>query len=525
MIHSVRLAACLAGLLGFTTHALHAQHTPAAYSGAAEARTALAYNQAQSLGPLALHAFLVRMPKGADLHVHLSGAIYAETWLREAAEDGMCVDPAALAFAKHAGADCGPGELKAAAALEDEHLYDRLIDAFSMRTFVPVTGESGHDHFFATFDHFSGVSKARHLGEWLDEVASRAAAQNEQYLELMETPDFKAAAALSTRLLAANPSYAGDYSLYRDALLAAGLRQQLPPMREAYTRAEQDRRAREHCETAAPAPACQVELRYIFQVLRGMPPATEFAQLLLGFELAAADPRVVGINLVRPEDGRTALGEYGLDMRILSTLHALYPAVHITLHAGEVAPGLVPPSELGSHIRDAVEQGHAERIGHGVDVMYEDRPYELLAEMAARHIMVEINLTSNDVILNVKGDEHPLPFYLAAHVPVALSTDDEGVSRIDLTHEYVRAAVTYRLTYTQLKQMVRTSLEHSFLPGASLWEASAPESLTVPIFPCRGQLGSEVPGPACAAAIKASEKAQQQWQLEHRFHLFEASFR
>ena len=171
-----------------------------------------------------------------------------------------------------------------------------------------------------------------------------------------------------------------------------------------------------------------------------------------------------------------------------------------------------------------MEQAHAERIGHGVDVMYEDHPYDLLREMAAKHVMVEINLTSNDVILNVKGEDHPLPFYLAAHVPVALSTDDEGVSRIDLTHEYVRAAVTYHLTYPQLKQMVRTSLEHSFLSGASLWAVATPETLSEPVAACRGQLGAAAATGACAALVAGSEKAKQQWELEHRFHTFEASF-
>src|SRR6202007_3070515 len=138
-------------------------------------------------------------------------------------------------------------------------------------------------------------------------------------------------------------------------------------------------------------------------------------------------------------------------------------------HAGELAEGLVPPEGLCCHIRLAVEQGHAERIGHGVDVMYEERPYELLKEMAAKRVMVEIALTSNDVILGISGKNHPFPIYRKFGVPVALSTDDEGVSRIDITHEYVRAVETYGLRYSDLKQMARTSLEHSFLPGASLW--------------------------------------------------------
>jgi adenosine deaminase len=138
--------------------------------------------------------------------------------------------------------------------------------------------------------------------------------------------------------------------------------------------------------------------------------------------------------------------------------------------------------------------------------------------------MVEVNLTSNDVILNVKGNDHPFMLYRKAGVPVALSTDDEGVSRIDLTHEYVRAADTYPLSYHDLKLMVRTSIEHSFLPGDSLFERVTPEKLETPVAACRRQLGAETPAGVCATLVQGSEKAQQEWELEHRFHVFEASF-
>jgi adenosine deaminase len=97
--------------------------------------------------------------------------------------------------------------------------------------------------------------------------------------------------------------------------------------------------------------------------------------------------------------------------------------------------------------------------------MYERQPQQLLREMAARHVLVEINLTSNDVILGIKGRNHPLPVYLDAHVPVALATDDEGVSRIDLTHEYQRAVEEFGFSYGVLKEMVWNSIVHSFLPA------------------------------------------------------------
>jgi len=122
----------------------------------------------------------------------------------------------------------------------------------------------------------------------------------------------------------------------------------------------------------------------------------------------------------------------------------------------------VPYEGLCCHIRLAVEKGSAERIGHGVDVLYEDHPHQLLKDMATKHVMVEISLTSNDVILGITGKDHPFPLYRQFGVPVALATDDEGVSRIDLTHEYVRAVQTYDLHYMDLKQMVRTGIEHAF---------------------------------------------------------------
>src|SRR4029077_8554530 len=144
------------------------------------------------------------------------------------------------------------------------------------------------------------------------------------------------------------------------------------------------------------------------------------------------------------------------------------PKIHISLHAGELAPGLVPYEGLRDHIALAVRTAHAERIGHGVDIMYEDNPHELLHEMARNHVMVEISLTSNDVILGVSGKDHPFSIYRMFKVPMSLATDDEGVSRINLTNESFRAVQTYALKYPDLKQLVRTSIEHSFLPGASL---------------------------------------------------------
>jgi adenosine deaminase len=495
----------------------------------AEARTGLIYEANLHQGPEALRAFLEDFPKGADLHVHLSGAVYAETLIRDAAEDGACVDPVALALAKP---PCN-GKLIPATKFtgnidrQTQLLYDKLIDSLSVRSFVPTDRWSEHDQFFAVFDRTGGLKD--HTGEWVDEVASRAAAQNQQYLELMVTPPFSHAAQIaqaigwSPQLAAADPQ---AFAQFRQQLLDKGLRDEVAADREEVRTAEAQRKQLEHCSAAQAAPACHVEVRYIWQVLRDFSPEQVFAQTLLGFETAEAsidarDDTWVGINFVRPEDDYVAMRDYTMQMKMIGYLHSQYPNVHISLHAGELAQGLVPPEGLRFHIRQAIELAHAERIGHGVDVMYEDGARDLLTEMVDKHVMVEINLSSNEAILGVQGDAHPFPLYHSVHVPVALSTDDEGVGRIDLTHEYVRAAIDYGLTYRDLKQLARTGMEHSFLPGASLW--AAPDDFRQMVGACRAGFDGETPA-TCDDFLRKSEKAAAQWELERRFSAFEAKF-
>lgn len=496
--------------------------TPA---GPAEQQAAAAMERARGAGPLALEAWLAQMPKGGDLHSHLSGAVFAETWLRDAEADHICIDTQTLSFARKGVAvatePCAAGTVAASSLPQNQALYDKLVDAFSMRSFVPSTADSGHDHFFATFDHFTGLAES-HKPEWVDEVAARAAAQNEQYLELMNTPG-----AAFAVIGAAKPVAPGTgYAAWRQQLLDAGIGQQAAAIRQQMDEAEQVRRRMEHCEAPQPGPACTVEVRYLYQVLRNMPPPAVFAQIVLGFEVAAGDlgsphPHYVGLNLVQPEDAEYSMADYTLHMQMIASLRPLYPNVPVTLHAGELAPGLVAPEGLRFHIRQAVEMAGAQRIGHGVDVMHEDSPFDLLKVMADRHVLTEINLTSNEVILGVKGREHPLPLYRKYGVPTALSTDDEGVSRITMTHEYWLAADTFGLTYPELKEMARNSLEYSFLPGASLWrDHDYRQMQTV----CIGDVAAVgEPGVACGALLSGSAKAAQQWELERRFRRFEAA--
>ncbi len=466
--------------------------------------------------PSLLLAFLHDMPKGGDLHNHLDGAIYAEDLINFAASDNYCVDRTISNLIAPPCDSCEKYTSKPGirCAYGDQVLYNQIIDAWSMRNWRPGD-ESGHDHFFATFDKF-GLASHDHVAEAIASVVDRAAREHVDYIEFMHTADGRAAADLGMKL-----GWDEDFSKMHDELLNGGLKEIAAATSKTLAEDVAHAHTEMRCETTNPEPGCGVTVRYLYQVLRGLPREAVFAEIVLGFELASSDPNFAGLNLVMPEDWYVPIHDFNLHMAMLNYLHGIYPKAHISLHAGELAPGLVKPEDLTFHIRASVERGHAERIGHGVSVMSENDPIGLMKEMAARNILVEINLSSNDEILGISGDDHPLPIYIKYGVPVAISTDDEGVARSDMIHEYLRAVQGYRLSYAELKRMTRQSLEHSFLPGKSLWVSTKGEFR--PVAACLESPGGK-PTHRCSEFLADNERAREQWKLENQFAEFEKRF-
>ena len=491
--------------------------TALAAAQTSEQRTARYLDSIRKQPPLLL-AFVHDLPKGGDLHNHLDGAIYAEDLIDFAADGGLCVDRTSSRLLAPPCDACETYTAKPAARCSygDQVLYNQMIDAWSMRNWRPGD-ESGHDHFFATFDKF-GLASHSHPADAIAAATNRAGMDHLQYVEFMHTADGGLAAKLAAKV-----EWTADYGKMREALLAAGMKD--VAAETAKKLAAEDGRAKEilKCGTADAAPGCGVTVRYLYQVLRGLSPEVVFAQILLGFELASSDGHFVGFNLVMPEDCYVCIHDFNQHMAMIDALRGVYPKVHIALHAGELAMGLVPPEDLTYHIRTSVERGHAERIGHGVSVMNEKDPIGLLKEMAERNVLVEIALTSNDEILGVSGDEHPLPVYMKYGVPVALVSDDEGVARSDMTHEYLRAVEAYHFSYADLKRFARQSLEHSFLPGQSLWADT--RLVFRPAQACAGDAGGAgKPSAACVAFLAVNERARIQWQLEAEFAKFEKKY-
>ena len=293
--------------------------------------------------PSLLLAFLHDIPKGGDLHNHLDGAIYAEDLIDFAASDNFCVD---RTTSQLLGAPCDSCEKYTAkpsirCAYDDHVLYNQIIDAWSMRNWRPGD-ESGHDHFFATFDKF-GLAADNHVAEAIATVIDRAAREHVQYIEFMHTADGFAAPKLGMKLgwdkIVTSRKCASR-------LLAGGLKEIAAATSKTLAEDEAQAHKELKCGTPDAEPGCSVTVRYLYQVLRGLPHEAVFAEILLGFELASTDPRFVGLNLVMPEDWYVPIHDFNEHMAMLDFLHGVYPKVHITLHAGELAMGLVKPEDL-----------------------------------------------------------------------------------------------------------------------------------------------------------------------------------
>jgi adenosine deaminase len=460
--------------------------------------------------PDSLHAFVQEMPKGADLHTHLSGVPYAESYLKWAADDGMCISTVTWAISPAPCADkCRP----VAEILTDTRLFNRAIDGLSMHDFPLVAPQFGHDHFFRAFALFGDVSDS-HKGQMLAEAARRAAADNTEYLELMLTLQSDPLTGL-----AAGASWTGDLETGYHSLLG-GLRGRVADGMAEVDQLFADERKLLSCDGVVPDPACRITIRFIQQANRVSSPQKVFASLIFGAEMALRDQRVVGVELVAPEDAGPALANYTLHMQMLAFLKKKYPSLNVSLHAGELTANLVAPEYLTSHITQAVNIAGVRRIGHGVDLKSEKGWQELLNVMMQKRIGVAILLTSNAQILGVSGDDHPFRAYLDAGVPVMLATDDQGISRGSHTAEFERAITTYGLHWREVKKLIRTSMDQAFIRGEDLWQTPGEFDRRVDACATDNPLENAV-SPGCKTYLQTNDKAAEQWRLEKRLAAFE----
>ena len=457
-----------------------------------------------------LIAFLRRFPKGADLHNHLGGANYSEYLYEAARAGGKRFDVARGDFTD----GTGDGTISLDQFEADAKLYNTWRDAMSMRGARPGVVD-GHDHFFQTFDRMG--SAGRSFDSLVAEVLERNRYQNVQYVELMAAPLSRAV--IGQFIAVAAPAFdannlAASLAAYRplldDPQVAQALRDELNTRDTAIGTA-----------LGAPLADFPVKLRYVLSLDRTWPPQRFFAATVLYVAAIRADPRFVAINIVAPEDAPASRRQFEAQMQILDFLWREIGPVNMTLHAGELVLRDSPVEPMQDRIRATIDLGHARRIGHGTSVAWERDLPGLLEQMHEHGILVEVALTSAQDILDVGGDAHPFVMYRSAGVPVCLSTDDEGVSRSNLTLEYVTAVRRHDLDYETLKDLSRNCLEYSFTGGESLYLRGDYQQLRAEFGDLKR--GDWRPSPAQQRLLDADTKLALQVRLELAFAAFETS--
>ena len=411
-----------------------------------------------------LTAFFSHMPKGGDLHHHFSGSIYAEPLLQRAIADDFYLNTETMDVLKDKPST---GNWELFSTLKSKGTLDfykqKIMQKWSVKDYNNVDYPSDK-LFFESFMKFEPAITGN-FGQGLLELKNRAISENVSYIETqlstiptdMKTEDLTKFNIQLRKLAITKDEKEVLKTL--DSVYNSLLKKQAKSFAKDFNT---NFVAKLHKDLKIDDQ--QFTMRYQNFVLRFMEPVDLFKNLVIAFISADESPLMAGVNIVSPEDGETSMKDYWLHMMMFKFCHTKYPNVKYTMHAGELTLGLVQPEELTWHIDAAVYTAGANRIGHGVDIAYEKDSYGLLRYMAKKMIPIEINLVSNEFILKVKENRHPLTLYKKFGVPIVISTDDAGILRTNMTEQYVLLAKRYKdVSYSDIKQYVYNSINYSFI--------------------------------------------------------------
>jgi len=191
-----------------------------------------------------------------------------------------------------------------------------------------------------------------------------------------------------------------------------------------------------------------VEIAWVFDIVRNFPDQAHDT-----LEMALAQ-RGAG-------NGVVALGIGGVEGRAWSASSALREAftrarseqLHRVPHAGEQASAW--------SIREALDEYHAERIGHGFRCIEDPK---ILDRLARDQIPLELCPGSNVALGLVPSlDQHALPKIDAAGVPWSLATDDPPLLGTNLFDEYRSCAAQWNWSKDKVCEVAAAAVKHSFL--------------------------------------------------------------
>jgi adenosine deaminase CECR1 len=389
-----------------------------------------------------LYQFLYSMPKGGDLHHHMSGSALSDWWYTLALEQ------------KKNGY-----EYFTKTKINNCKAYG--TNQFGYRPYLLMF----HNLQKSSYQKLSECERSEYkkLGDlnsiekeaWMNSI--RLNHQDEGRDEFFQThwqrlDDLYANPFLMAEILVKNmQAFADEGLIYMESMMgASGFKQADGTMLSSDAVADLYRARLKQTD----AEATGMTVRLQTSILRFADSAEQ--QLIQAYELVSRNNDLyLAVNMVGREDN-----DKGHPLRFKETLRTLrkkYHNVRLSIHAGEV-------DEPNHHIRDTLLIG-ADRIGHGVNLISDN---ELMRQMRYGPYLVEINLISN-LLLEYVDDysQHPFPEYLRLGIPVALSTDDRGMWDSNLTDEFFVAVKEFNLSWDELKTLSQNSLKYSFVDDST----------------------------------------------------------
>ena len=478
-----------------------------------------------------LTVFLKEFPKGGDLHNHSLGASFSEFVYEDAIIKNNWYDLRKNIFLNDYEYNISDKNEKIISIEKFKNFYtENMFNNFSMRGWNKKS--DGAKHFFNTF--LSVLSSKREENDMILEIAKRNKIQNIKYLELISEaiPEEVKNNYINVikNLNNFDLNKMNDYCKLLDKL----------DNEENYLKVKIFLDKRENYLQNNNID--DITIKYIPFLARVSSPIYKFFAEAYCFMLyCIKEKRIAGINIVEPEDAISSRENFEKHLEIIRFIYKYLSEkylssskkINLTLHAGELNILRSPLEDMNDRIcstifltRNKNEQKFpfTKRIGHGVSIPWEENCRELLNFMNINKIAVEICLSSNDIILGIKGENHPFSLYKKYNVPLVICTDDEAVSRSNLTLEFVKAVKSFNLNYSELKTLVRNSLEFSFLNGESLFIENNYNSIRDEFKNINSIEKWKEKYIEYKVLIDKNEKLKKQIELEIDFILFEQKY-
>lgn len=350
-------------------------------------------------------AWVSKMPKGANLHLHMLGALYPKVLIKMACENNLFFNPQNFKFSKVEFDSYLPAE-----DLNNPPYYTNFCNAITLRS-NGACGRTPHDHFmYDCFTPIFDLIDFLNIDEVVEKVREQEKLAGVQYLE-MYIP----------------------YTLFLKIDFKS------------------------HNFETTP------KTRFIFEVSRTQSNDQFDEEVEECANICSTHPLAKAITIVGAEDDPRALASFDHQLETLKRLWGKFK-IPYCIHAGELTGEWVAPEDLSDHVFKVLQLPGVRRIGHAFDIVNEKKLDEIVKTFKAKDIAVEHCPISNRKIWQLPTDKLILGFLIKNGIPAVVGSDDPAVLAYEgITQDFVDIVCKQEVPYVHVKMLILNSITYSLL--------------------------------------------------------------